>query len=123
MRTSRMFAGVVLASLVLGLTLSMAPPAQAVVASSVTIHWSATDEVFHGKVSSSNAECVAHRAVKVFQKTSSGPQLVGKTTSAKQGGWILSLMAHSGKYFAKTPQQTIMSIDCGGARSKAIDVM
>lgn len=123
MRIPRMFAGVVLASLVLGLTLSMAPPAQAVVASSVTIHWSATDEVFHGKVSSSNAECVAHRTVKVFKKTSSGPQLVGKTTSAQQGGWNVSLMAHSGKYFAKTPQQTIMSIDCGGARSETIDVM
>ena len=69
------------------------------------------------------AECVAHRTVKVFKKTSSGPQLVGKTTSAKQGGWNLSLMAHSGKYFAKTPRQTIMSIDCGGARSETIDVM
>src|SRR5262245_6066837 len=118
----RKFAGV-LASLVLGLTLSVAPAAQAVVASSVTIHWNATDEVFQGKVSSSNEECVAHRAVKVFQKTSSGPRLVGKTTSAKRGGWKLSLMAHSGKFFAKSPQQTIMSIDCGGARSKTIDVM
>ena len=113
----------VLAAATVALMLAMAAPASAAVASSITIHWNATTEHFHGHVSSANAECIAGRTVKVFKKTSNGPQLVGKTTSKKAGGWRLSVMAHSGHYFAVTPAQTIMSVDCGKARSATVDVM
>jgi hypothetical protein len=122
MRISRQLAGVV-ASIALALTMAGAAPAQAAVASSVTIRWNSTDHYFHGQVTAGHQECVAHRTVKVFKKTASGPQLVGKDTSNQNGNWRVTVMAHSGKYFAKTPAKTIMSTDCAKARSKTIDVM
>ncbi len=112
-----------IAAVMLAISLAGAAPAQAAVASSITIHWNATAEAFHGKVTSANSECIAHRKVKVLKKTASGPQLVGTTTSNNKGGWSVSVMAHSGHYFARTPAQTIMSTHCGGARSTTIDVM
>src|SRR5215831_4562914 len=90
MRISSKVIGAIVAA-VFALGISGALPAQAAVASSVTIHWTATNEVFHGVVSSSDKECVAKRTVKVFKETSSGPQLVGKTHSSKDGHWKVSL--------------------------------
>jgi hypothetical protein len=113
----------VIASLVIALTVAGAVPAQAAVASHVTIGWNATNHYFHGTVTASNQECVAHRIVKVFKKTSNGRELVGKTTAKKSGHWKVSLMAHSGKYFAKAPAQTVMSTNCAKARSHIVDVM
>jgi hypothetical protein len=115
--------GGVFASVMLALTMAGAVPAQAAVASNVSIRWSAMDEYFHGKVTSASQECTAHRTVKVFKKTSSGPKLVGKTTSNKQGYWKVTLMAHSGTYFAKAPAGTMMSTNCAKARSTTVDVM
>jgi hypothetical protein len=115
--------GGVIASVMLTLTIVGATPAQAAVASSVSIRWDAMHENFHGKVVSPSHECVAHRTVKVFKKTANGPTLVGKTSSNKKGYWRVGLMAHSGKYFAHVPAQKIMTTHCAKARSTTVDVM
>ena len=100
-----------------------APSASAAVASTITIRWNATTERFHGKVSSSNAECVGHRTVKLFKVTADGPVLQGKTQTGPLGRWHIELMHAHGHYFAKTPKQTIMSVVCAADRSPTIDVM
>ena len=115
--------GAVIAPLMLALTLAGAVPAQAAVASHVSIRWNAMHDDFHGVVSSGNNECVAHRTVKVFKKTMTGATLVGKTSSKTDGHWKVDLMAHSGTYFAKVPAQTIMATHCAKARSTTVDVM
>jgi len=122
MRIATKFGGLI-ASVALALTMIGVSPAHAAVASTVSIRWNAMDENFHGKVVSGSQDCVAHRTVKVFQKTSTGPKLVGKTTSNKKGYWKVTLMAHSGKYFAKALAGTMMSTNCGAARSTTVDVM
>jgi hypothetical protein len=122
MRLVTKFGGVV-APLMLAITMAGAMPAQAAVVSHVSIRWDATHEVFHGRVTSAKHECVAHRTVKVFKKTANGPTLVGKTSSNKKGHWKVDLMAHSGKYFANVPAQTIMTTHCAKARSNTVDVM
>lgn len=122
MRIATKLGGVV-ASVMLALMLVGIAPAQAAVASNVTIRWNAMDENFHGKVMSSSHDCFAHRTVKVFKKTANGPKLVGKTSSNKKGYWKVDLIAHSGKYFASVPAQTIMTTHCAKARSSIVDVM
>jgi hypothetical protein len=97
--------------------------AQAAVTSHISAAWDASAEKFHGKVTSSNSECVGHRTVKVFKKTSSGNRLVGKMTSGGHGAWHIEVMNAHGKYFAKIPTQKEMGVTCGGARSNVVDVM
>lgn len=115
--------GGLIVPVVLALTMIGVAPAQAAVASNISIRWSAMHEYFHGKVTSGSHECIAHRTVKVFKKSSNGPKLVGKTTSNKKGYWKVSLMAHSGKYFASVLAGTMMSIHCAKARSTTVNVM
>jgi hypothetical protein len=100
-----------------------AQTALAAVASQISIKWNPTTERFHGRVTSSNAECVAHRTVKLFKVTSSGPVLQGKTETNDNGGWRVEVMHAHGHYFARTPKQKIMGVTCLGDRSPAIDVM
>lgn len=100
-----------------------AGPASAAVTSQISIRWNVTAERFHGKVTSSNAECVADRTVKLFKVTADGPVLQGKTHTGAEGRWHIELMHAHGHYFARTPMQTVMGIVCGGDRSPTIDVM
>jgi len=91
--------------------------------SHVSIGYNASTSQFHGKVRSPNAECVAHRTVKVFRRTSSGPQLEGMTTTGTMGGWSIDVMHAHGMYYAVAIRQTIMSSTCERALSRAVDVM
>ncbi len=100
-----------------------AQAAFAAVASHITAAYNTSTEKFHGTVTSSNAECEAHRTVKVFKKTSSGRVLEGKTTSGSKGSWHLEVMNAKGKYVAVTPKQKEMGIACGQATSSVVDVM
>jgi hypothetical protein len=109
--------------MVLTLVLGTAGLAGAAVISHITASYTASTERFHGKVTSSNAECVAHRTVRLFKETASGPKLVGKTTSGSKGGWHIEIMHAKGKYLARTPTQKEMNVSCGGAKSGVVDVM
>jgi hypothetical protein len=97
--------------------------ASAAATSHITIRWNATTERFHGKVTSTNEECIAGRTVKLFKKTADGPVLQGKTQTNANGGWRIELMHAHGHYFARTPTQKVMHVTCGGDRSPTIDVM
>jgi hypothetical protein len=105
------------------MALGTAQIAAAVVSSHISIAYNHTTQRFHGRVTSSNAECQSGRTVRLFKKTASGRSLQGKTKTGKKGGWNIEVMHASGHYFAVTPQQTIMSVSCGSARSTTIDVM
>jgi hypothetical protein len=100
-----------------------AQAASAAVTSTITIRWNATAERFHGRVSSSNAECEAGRIVRLFKATTHGPVLQGKTHTGAAGRWHIEVMHAHGHYFAKTPEQTVMGVVCGGDRSRTLDVM
>ncbi len=93
-------------------------------ASHVTIAYNHMSMHFNGKVTSGNAECTAHRTVKIFKVTASGPKLLAKVQTGSMGRWSADLMhAAHGKYFAKVPKQKEMAVECLGARSTTIDVM
>jgi hypothetical protein len=105
------------------MTLVGSGAAQAAVTSHISATYNTTAEKFHGKVTSSNSECVAHRTVKLFKKTPSGNRLAGKVASGSNGGWRIEVMNAHGNYFAKIPTEKEMGVTCGGARSDVVDVM
>ena len=105
------------------LSFAAAQSALAGVAGTISIGYNHTTENFHGKVGSSNTECVAHRTVKVFKETSSGPQLQGRAMSDDQGAWKIEVMHAHGHYFAVAVNQTIMGTSCARAKSRTVDVM
>ena len=80
---------------------------------------------WHGRVKSSKHACEVHRKVKVFQKSSSGPdQLFGKDRSNNHGQWRLVRGGEPGRFYAKVVREeegtagTIFV--CGGDRSKVV---
>jgi len=105
------------------MTLAVASAAFAAVPSHISIGFNHSTEFFHGAVTSSNTECQAHRTVKVFKETANGPSLQGSVMSDSNGRWKIEVMHAHGHYFAMTPKQTVMSTDCGKAKSQSIDVM
>ncbi len=115
----------ILAVVVVGALMSLAATqaASAAVASHLSIGFNHQTEHFHGRVSSSDAECTAGRTVKLFKKTSNGRVLQGKVTSSPDGTWKIEVMHVHGKYFAVAPAQKVMHTACGRARSRTIDVM
>jgi hypothetical protein len=113
-------------AVVLAATLGIlgAGSASATAVSHISIRWNATTERFHGKVTSTDAECVAGRTVKLFKVTANGPVLRGKTHTGVNGGWRIEVMhPPHGHFYAKTPTEKIMHTLCGGDRSPTIDVM
>ncbi len=105
------------------MTLGGAQAAFAAVASEISIHYNATTEHFHGKVTSGDAECQAGRTVKLFKVTAAGPTLQGKTTTNADGVWKVEVMDAHGHYFARTPNEKIMHTTCNRAKSRTTDVM
>jgi len=105
------------------MALGLAQTASAAVKSHVSIRWNQKTERFHGKVTASNAECVAGRTVKLFKKTANGRSLEGRVLSNSKGRWRIEVMHAHGHYFAVTPKHKVMHTECGRARSKTIDVM
>ena len=97
--------------------------AQAAVTTHVSAAYTSSSSHFHGKVSSANSECVSGRTVRLYKKTGSGRKLEGKTKSSSKGSWSVDLMHAHGKYVAVVPAQTVMSVSCGSATSKVVDVM
>jgi hypothetical protein len=105
------------------MTLAGMQSAFAAVASQISAAYNADTEMFHGKVSSANAECQAGRAVKVFKETANGRELQGMTTSSEHGGWKVEVMHAGGHYFAVTPKEKVMHTTCDRAKSDTVDVM
>jgi hypothetical protein len=97
--------------------------ALAIVSSQISIAYNHDTEKFHGKVTSSNAECQAGRTVKLFRRTADGRSLEGRTRTGAQGRWRIEVMHAHGHYFAVTPEEMIMHTTCGRDRSRTIDVM
>ena len=93
------------------------------VSSNITIHYNADTEMFHGKVTASDAECRAARVVKLFKETANGRSLEGRTTSNANGGWRIELMHAEGHYFAVAPKHEGMHATCDRAVSETVDVM
>ena len=97
--------------------------ALAAVASTISIGYNTHSQSFHGKVSSSNAECQAGRKVRVFKRTSNGPSLQGRAMTDANGAWKIEVMHPSGHYYAVAPMEKVMSTECGRAVSHTIDEM
>src|SRR5438132_7659226 len=90
--------------------------AWAAVSTSITISYDTSTELFHGKLSSMNAECITGRTVKLFKVTSNGPVLEGKDMSGKHGHWHVEVMNPSGKYRAVAPAAKVMGVSCARAK-------
>jgi hypothetical protein len=105
------------------MTLGATQTALAIVSSQISIAYNHQTEKFHGRVSSSNAECQAGRTVKLFKMTADGRSLEGRTRTGARGGWRIEVMHAHGHYFAVTPEEKIMHTTCGRDRSRTIDVM
>ena len=106
------------------MTLAGMQSAFAAVASQISARYNTGTHLFHGIVSSANADCGEGRTVKVFKMTANGPSLEGKTTSDAQGRWKVESMHAHGMYFAVTPNEKGMhNTNCGRAKSDLVDVM
>ena len=95
----------------------------AAVASQISVAYNADTELFHGRVSSADAECQAGRTVKVFKETADGRALEGRVMSKPDGHWKIEVMHAHGHYFAVTPKEKIMHTICDRAKSRVVDVM
>lgn len=115
--------GSVVMALVAMVTVFGASAALARVPSTVSIKFNPETEHFRGKVSSSDAECVAGRTVKLYEKTADGRTLQGKATSKANGTWDIELMQAEGFYIAVAPKYKAMHTTCGKAASSVVDVM
>ncbi len=114
----------IIAMLTVGVVaLGGAQAASAAVPTHVSIAFNHATEKFHGRATSSSGECKAHRTVRLFKQTTSGPSLQGRTTTTTGGVWRIEVMHAHGHYFAKIPAATVMGVHCGGARSGTVDVM
>lgn len=114
----------VLGSLLVSMLLLVgANTAYAASASSVTIAYNTATMHFHGRVSSANAECVAHRTVRVYKVTPGGPVLQGTDTAGTRGGWTVDLMHAHGDYYAVAIRQMVMTSLCLRSRSATLPVM
>ena len=118
MRT-RLIALVAVSMVVLG----SAQVALAAIPTTITARYDTEVQHFKGRVKSDDAECVGGRTVKLFKKTSDGPQLQGKDTTGTLGRWNIELMSAHGKYFAVTPRAESMHGVCERAVSPIVDVM
>jgi hypothetical protein len=107
----------------LAMVLVGGPVALAAVPSTISAAYNQQTERFHGRVTSSNAECEAGRVVKVFKKTADGRELQGKTTANGRGRWTVEVMHAHGHYVAVAPEQKIMHDRCARTASKIVDVM
>ena len=105
--------------LTMAATLMSAVPAQAAVASHITITYTSN---FNGKILSGSSHCISHRTVKLFRHTASGDTLMGTGTSTTGGLWSINSTTHHGKYFVKMPAQTKMGTICAAAKSNTIGV-
>ena len=114
-----------LLALILGATLLMAAnAASAAVPSTLTIRYNTSTENLHGKVRSSDTECVVNRRVKVFRKTASGPSFQGRVRTNGNGRWVFHAMDAHGRYFAVAPRYEAMGDTvCRRDRSPTLDVM
>ena len=84
----------------------------------------AAADVFSGKVSSPNANCVSHRHV-VLRRAVTGPDIrVGTDRSEDNGNWSIDVEggAPAGRYYAKVTAKTIAAGTCASARSATITV-
>ena len=90
---------------------------------SLTNHFSADTETFHGRARSSQADCRADRVVKVFQNTDSGRELQGMTRTNNAGAWSLHVMDAHGNYVAVAPAFEGMHGTCQRLASDPVDVM
>ena len=115
--------GSVVMALVAVVTVFGGSAALAAVPSNVSIKFNPDTEHFRGKVSSSDAECVAGRTVKLYEKTADGRTLQGKATSKANGSWDIELMHAEGHYIAVAPKYKAMHTTCGQAISSVVDVM
>ena len=93
---------------------------------SVTINFTpgAAADVFSGKVSSPNANCVSHRHV-VLRRKVDGPDIrMGTDRSEDNGRWSIDVEggAPAGQYYAKVTAKSIAAGTCAAARSTTITV-
>ena len=116
----RRTAVVVLATVIMSLGIVQAAWA---VGGSVTIRFDQATEVFHGKVTSPNAECRVGRVVKLFKVTADGREAQGKVRTNDAGTWKLELMHAEGNYIAIAPKYEGMHATCDRLASSTLDVM
>lgn len=111
--------------LVLGALMALAgsTAAFAAVPTTLSANYNASTGFFHGAVHSSNAECKAARAVKIYLQKAGADSLQGKTISKANGTWKIEVMHASGHYYAVAPRHKAMHATCASDRSPIVDVM
>ena len=75
----------------------------AAVPTTLSANYNASTGFFHGAVHSSNAECEAGRAVKIYLQKAGADSLQGKTMSKANGTWKIEVMHAGGHYYAVAP--------------------
>ena len=89
--------------------------------SEITIGYKSGNSEFAGAVRSDENECESGRRVTLKKKRPGPDQKVGQTVTNQRGRWEIRVPDAKGRYYAKTPKQSVTSdegrVVCGGARS------
>ena len=111
---------VVLAAAVMSLAMTQAAWA---VGGSLSSHFNAGTETFHGRVRSPEPDCRINRVVKIYLVTAGGRELQGTGRTNDAGRWSVHVMEAEGSYVAIAPSFEAMHATCDRLMSDPVDVM
>jgi hypothetical protein len=115
----------VCAAIVTALAIPAAAPA-ATFPTSVTIRFvdRPGPDIFRGRVSSPNANCIENRAVRLFRVLPARDQLIDTDKSEDNGSWLIDVEGDPvpGDYYVRVTRRVIGANVCAAAMSATIPV-
>ena len=81
-------------------------------------------DIFRGRVSSPNANCIGDRNVRLFRARPGADQLIDTDSSEDNGSWSIDVEGDPapGRYYVKVTRRALGADSCAPARSAVIDV-
>ena len=81
-------------------------------------------DIFRGRVSSPNANCIGNRNVRLFRARPGDDRLIDTDSSEDNGSWSIDVEGDPapGRYYVNVTRRALGADSCAPARSPVIDV-
>jgi hypothetical protein len=81
-------------------------------------------DIFRGRVTSPNANCIQDRTVRLFRARAGDDQLIDTDSSEDNGSWSIDVEGDPtpGRYYVRVTRRALGADSCAPARSPVIDV-
>lgn len=125
MRKSVLATLAVCAAIVGALAIPAAAPAETIKSSvSITFVDRPGPDIFRGRVTSPNRNCIENRVVRLFRVRRGDDQLIDTDVSEDNGSWDIDVEGDPapGRYYARISARRLGADTCRGARSAIIAV-